>query len=97
MGQFLEKEVSQPINESRDKPLLRMQAVATACVYFRRFYSRFDNKHLLLTHKKLGSQSENPGKYSYALLCMKNIFILLMPKSQDRIIFRSPFFVEKMV
>jgi hypothetical protein len=75
MGQFLEKEVSQPMNDSRDKPLLRMQAVATACVYFRRFYSRFDNKHLLLTHKKLGSQSgrktlrnKNSAKYSYALL-----------------------------
>ena len=39
MGQ--EKEVSQPMNEqSREKPILRMQAIATACVYFRRFYAR---------------------------------------------------------
>jgi hypothetical protein len=86
MGQFLEKEVSQPMNDSRDKPLLRMQAVATACVYFRRFYSRFDNKHLLLTHKKLGSQSgrktlrsKNPGKWQIFLCSFmyeKHIYIV---------------------
>nr|CAD2122153.1 unnamed protein product [Meloidogyne enterolobii] len=69
MGQCLEKEVSQSINEGRDRPILRMQAIASACVYFRRFYSKRSLKDidpflLAVTCINLASKVEEMGHLS---------------------------------
>uniref|UniRef100_A0A1I8BYY7 Cyclin-C n=1 Tax=Meloidogyne hapla TaxID=6305 RepID=A0A1I8BYY7_MELHA len=70
MGQCLEKEVTQSINDqSRDKPILRMQAIASACVYFRRFYSKRSLKDidpflLAVTCINLASKVEEMGHLS---------------------------------
>ncbi|KAL3089228.1 hypothetical protein niasHT_021172 [Heterodera trifolii] len=74
MGQCKERELGTQCNENtRDRPIQRMQAIATACVYFRRFYARRSFKDidpflLSMTCTNLASKVEEMGHLTHTKL-----------------------------
>lgn len=74
MGQCREKELASQCNDAaRDRPILRMQAIATACVYFRRFYARsssgFCQWSMLIDHWNFRRSFKDIDPFLLALTC----------------------------